>query len=82
MTLAALGSLRLTTDLSGEAADRGKPNGETTMLTHATDHGARGSFEFRLRSKAARLTALLSTLVLVSVGVNALIIFASNQAWQ
>jgi hypothetical protein len=27
--LAALDSLRLETDLSGEAADRGKPNGDT-----------------------------------------------------
>jgi hypothetical protein len=79
--LAAPDSLRPATKLSGEAAASGKMNGDTTMLTHATTHGAQGSFEFRLRGKAA-LTMLLWTLVLVSAGVNALIIFAANQAWQ
>jgi hypothetical protein len=52
------------------------------MLTQTIGQDARANLTVRLPRKVIRVAALLGTLLLTSISVNALIIFADSKIWQ
>ena len=52
------------------------------MLTQTISQEARADLTVRLPRKVMRVAALLGTLLLTSISVNALIIFADSKVWQ
>ena len=52
------------------------------MLTQTIRQDARANLTVKLPRKVIRVAALLGTLLLTSISVNALIIFADSKIWQ